>query len=269
MSVCQAIVLGIVQGLTEFLPISSSAHLTLIPWALHWPEPGLLFDTVLHVGTLAAIVAYFWHEILRILGAWFGSLRTRRIDNPDARIAWLLILGTIPAVLAGLVLEDLVEQVLGTPAIVAAILILTGVVLFVSDRLGRKDRSLEQLKAGDAIVIGVAQACAILPGLSRSGATMAGGLVRGLTRQDAARFSFLLALPITFGAAAQQIYKAAKVGLSSAEWLPMVLGALVALIAGYLAIRLLLGYVRSHSLRPFAIYCWVVGIAGLVLAWVR
>lgn len=269
MSVFQAIVLGIVQGLTEFLPISSSAHLTLIPWALKWPEPGLLFDTVLHLGTLVAIVAYFWQDIRRILRAWFGSLRTRCIDNPDAHIAWLLIHGTIPAVLAGILLEDLVEQLLSTPSIVAAILILTGVLLFVSDRLGRKNRSLEQLKVGDAIAIGVAQACAILPGLSRSGATMAGGLVRGLARQDATRFSFLLALPITFGAAAQQIYKATRVGLSDAELLPMVLGALVALITGYLAIRLLLGYVRRHSLRPFAIYCWVVGIAGLVLAWVR
>ncbi len=269
MSTLQAIILGIVQGLTEFLPISSSAHLALVPWVLGWPVPSLTFDTVLHMGTLVAVVAYFWGDIWRILGAWWQSLRTRRIDNPDARLAWLLILATLPAVLAGVLLEDLVEGLLSTPAVVAAFLIVTGVLLFVSDRVGRKQRTLEQLNTLDAVSIGVAQACAIIPGLSRSGLTIAAGLFRGLTREEAARFAFLLALPITFGAAAQQVYIAARAGLSSADLLPMLLGAGAALVAGYLAIRLLLGYVRSHSLRPFAYYCWVVGVAGLVLAWLR
>lgn len=269
MSVLQAIILGVVQGLTEFLPISSSAHLTLVPWALNWPLPTLTFDTVLHIGTLVAVVTYFWHDIWRILGAWWQSLRTRRVDSPDARLAWLLIVATIPAALAGYFLEDLVAQILSTPAAVATVLLFTGVLLFVCDRLGQKQRTLQELNPGDALAVGLAQACAIIPGLSRSGATMAAGLLRGLTRADAARFSFLLALPITFGAAAQQLYKAARGGLSGAEWLPLLLGALTALVTGYLAIRLLLGYVRSHSLRPFACYCWAVGIAGLVLAWLR
>ncbi len=269
MTTLQALVLGLVQGLAEFLPISSSAHLTLVPWVLGWPLPDLTFSTVLHVGTLVAAVAYFWGDIWRILGAWWKSVRTRTIETPDARLAWLLILATIPAVLAGVLLEDLVEDLLGTPAVMGAFLLVTGVLLFVSDRLGRRQRDLSALTVVDAAAIGVAQACAIIPGLSRSGLTISTGLFRGLTREEAVRFSFLLALPVTAGAAGYQVLKALRAGLGGVEWTPMVLGAAVALVSGYLAVRLIMGYVRSHSLRPFAVYCWLAGTAVLVLACVR
>jgi undecaprenyl-diphosphatase len=269
MSVFQAVILGIVQGLTEFLPISSSAHLTLVPWALGWELPSLSFDTVLHMGTLTAVVFYFWRDIVSLLRAWWQSLRTRRLETAEARVAWLLIVATIPAVITGYFFEDVVAAILGTPVAVASILVGTGVLLFVCDSLGRRERTLLQLNLGDALAVGLAQSCAILPGLSRSGATMAAGLSRGLTREAAARFSFLLSLPITLGATVHQSYKVVRAGLTGAQVAPLVVGPLVALVTGYLAIRLLLGYVRAHSLRPFAYYCWALGLAGLILAWVR
>jgi len=269
MSIFQAIVLGIVQGLTEFLPISSSAHLTLVPWALGWELPSLSFDTVLHLGTLVAVTTFFWHDIVSLLSAWWQSVRTRRLDTAEARVAWLIIVGTIPAALAGYFLEDVVSEILGTPVIIACILMVTGILLFVCDRLGRKERTLQEINLKDALAVGLGQACAIFPGLSRSGTTMAAGLLCGLTGEDAARFSFLLALPITLGATLQQSYKLISAGLENVAIGPLVVGPLVAMVTGYLAIRLLLGYVRAHSLRPFAYYCWAVGLAGLVLAWVR
>ncbi|MHB1293485.1 MAG: undecaprenyl-diphosphatase UppP [Anaerolineae bacterium] len=269
MSVLQAVVLGLLQGATEFIPVSSSGHLVLIPWLLGWEDPSLLFDVIVHLGTLCAVVVYFWADIVALLvGAW-QSLRDRNLDTPAKRLPWLLVLATIPAAVLGYLIEDYVEQLFGAPQTVAILLLVTGGLLVASETLGRRVRSLEQIRISDAAAVGLAQAVAIIPGISRSGATMAMGLGRGLQRDAAARFSFLMSLPIIAGAAGSQILSAAETGFETLNPAPLAAGFVVAALSGYLAIRFLLNYVRAHSLRPFAYYCWIAGLILLVLTFVR
>jgi undecaprenyl-diphosphatase len=266
----QAIVLGILQGATEFLPVSSSGHLVLFPWALNWPNPGLAFDTMAHWGTLVAVLAVFYRDLVKIVRDWFSQVFMRRPSTENARLGWLIIVGTIPGVVLGLIGEDFFEQLFSTPAWVAFFLLVTAAILTVSERLGKRTKEAEQLLLWEVLLIGAAQGLAIAPGISRSGATIAMGLLIGLRRPAAARFSFLLSVPIVFGAGSMQLVKwVMETDPGTAAVLPMVLGFLAAAISGYVCVRFLLSYLQRGKLYPFAIYCTAVGVFSLVLAALR
>jgi len=267
MNAFQAIVLGLVQGATEFLPISSSGHLVLVPWLLGWDEPGLAFDIMVHWGTLVAVVAFFWRDLFILARGWVQSFAVRRLNEPEARLAWLIILGTLPGALMGYLWESFFEGLFGSPAKVAGLLLVTGTALAASERLGKRQRRMSDLNILDSLLISFAQGCAIAPGISRSGATMAAGLLLGLKREAAARYSFLLATPIILGAGALQLGKLLASGGVSGQLVPLVLGFLSAAASGYLCIELLLSYLRRGKLYIFAIYCWVVGATCLLIAW--
>lgn len=270
MNLLQAIVLGIVQGATEFIPVSSHGHLLLIPWLFGWEEPGLLFDTMLHWGTLFAVFVYFRRDLANIITSVIRDLlRGTPFASPDSRLGWLVVLATIPAALFGFLFEEQLETLFTDPVSVAISLIISGVILWVSETLGNRTRGLEALNWKDAVWIGLAQAVAILPAISRSGSTIATGLALGLERPTAARFSFLMSAPIVFGAGLLQVADVAETGIPRDTALLMVAGLVAAGITGYLCIRFLISYLATRSLRTFAIYCWVVGAAALVLALVR
>ncbi len=266
MDLMQAIWLGILQGLTEFLPISSSAHLILMRYWFGWeigdPQTELMFDLALHVGTLVAIVMYFWRDLARIGGAVFSSDPTRIVDK---RLAWGILVGCIPAALVGALFDEVIEEFFRSQyALIGSLLIGIGILMAVVDRLGRKERSIESMGVIDAFLIGVAQAFALIPGFSRSGITIIAGLMLGLQREAAARFSFLLATPITFGAAVWSFRKAFKEGIPPDMIVPMLAGGASALVVGWLCIAFLIRYLRTRSLMPFVVYRVVIGVATLV-----
>lgn len=265
----QALILGMVQGVTEFLPISSSGHLVLVPWLLGWEDPGLAFDTFLHLGTLVAVLAYFRHDLWSLALAWAGSLRERSLGNPQARIAWLIIWGTLPAVVMGLTLESLFERLFAAPVWVSILLLVTGLLLFLGERVQKSESRMESLTWFDGLLVGLAQGVAIAPGVSRSGATISAGLWRGLRREEAARFSFLLATPAILGANLLQLWDLAKLSGAEQGASTLLLGFLAAAISGYLAIRFLLGFLKRRSLHPFSIYCFFLGTLTLLLALLR
>ena len=270
MSILQAIILGIVQGLGEFLPISSSAHLILVPWAFGWhfliDNPGLnkTFDVALHAGTLIAVVAYFWRDILRLLAAFFHSLARRRVQTTDEKLAWLLLISTVPGALLGVALESFVENQLGKPYIIAILMIAFGVVLWVVDSRAAQTRSLDRLGWLDALWIGLAQALALAPGVSRSGITIVMGRVLRLKREAAVRYSFLLSVPIVAGAAGYKALELVRGGMPAGMSGPFLAGILSAAVAGWAAIWLLLRYVRTHGFGMFAVYRFAVGGAVLL-----
>jgi undecaprenyl-diphosphatase len=266
MDIVQAIILGLVQGVSEFVPISSSGHLVLVPWLLGWPPPGLVFDTMVHWGTLVAVLAYFWRDFIALASAWGRSLASRNLGEPEARIAWLIIVGTLPAALMGYVGEDFFESLFAAPAWAAGLLLVTGLILALSEWLGKRWKEPHQLAFLDSILIGIAQGCAIAPGISRSGATIAAGLFRGLKREAAARYSFLLATPIIFGAGLLQLLDLFKMESATAHLPALILGFLAAAFSGYLCIRFLLSYLQQGKLYVFAIYCWLAGGASLLIA---
>jgi undecaprenyl-diphosphatase len=264
-SAARAIVLGILQGLGEFLPISSSGHLIVVPWLMGWPDSGLAFDVALHLGTLAAVAFAFWRDWVRLIGAGLRGIASGKpFADPDARLLWYVALATIPGAVVGKLLDEWAETVFRSPALVSLTMALMGLVLWLADR--RANRSTgETVSLRDAILIGLAQACAIIPGTSRSGATISMALFLGQRRESAARFSFLLALPITFGAA---LVKVPHLLRSSADTGPVVLGMLAAAVSGFLAIRLLLAYVRIRDYKPFVYYRFAFALLvwGLLLA---
>ena len=266
MDIVQAIILGLVQGVSEFVPISSSGHLVLVPWLLGWPPPGLVFDTMVHWGTLVAVLAYFWRDFMALASAWGRSLASRNLSEPEARIAWLIIVGTLPAALMGYVGEDFFESLFAAPAWAAGLLLVTGLILALSEWLGKRWKEPHQLAFLDSILIGIAQGCAIAPGISRSGATIAAGLFRGLKREAAARYSFLLATPIIFGAGLLQLLDLFEMENATAHLPALILGFLAAALSGYLCIRFLLSYLQRGKLYVFAIYCWLAGGASLLIA---
>ncbi|MGE5455071.1 MAG: undecaprenyl-diphosphate phosphatase, partial [Methylocystaceae bacterium] len=194
MSLIEAIIMGLVQGLGEFLPISSSAHLILVPWLFKWTDPGLIFDIGLHLGTLIAVLVFFWQDWIKLLKGAFGGTR-----STEGRLFWYLVLATIPGVLIGFMLESKAETVFRSPVLIAIMLIIMGVLLYWADQRGKKRVDLENIKLSSALTIGFSQALAIIPGVSRSGITMTTALLLGLKREEAARFSFLLSTPIIFG----------------------------------------------------------------------
>ncbi len=254
--VLQALVIGILQGLTEFLPVSSSAHLIVVPEFLGWKDPFLnsaAFDVMLHAGTLAALLIYFWRDLLRLLAAWIGSIRERRIGaDPDRRLAWLILVTMIPGALLGVALESFFDTFFRQHIILVAVfLVLGAAILWLAEQLAFLQRGLDNVNFRDAIVLGVAQAFALFPGFSRSGMTIAAGLYTGLTREAAARFSFLMGTPIIAGAAAWKARELLQSGLPSADVPALGVGMLGAAVAGLLAIAFLLEYLRRRTTAPF------------------
>lgn len=269
MNIIQAIVLGILQGATEFIPISSSGHLVLVPWLLGWDSPGLVFDTVVHWGTLVAVLAYFWRDWWELITSWLAGLVRWDWSERQARLMWLLILGTLPAAVIGYLLEDFFESLFGAPLWVSLFLLVTAGLLALSEWLGQQTRDTQDLRWPDALVIGLGQAAAIAPGISRSGATIAAGLLRGVKRADAARFSFLLSTPIIFGAGLFKLTDLFSVPDVSPQLGLLAAGFLAAALSGYLCIRFLLRYLQRGRLYPFAIYCACFGIFCFVVALLR
>lgn len=273
MTLLEAIVLGIVQGLTEWLPISSTAHLRLVPALLGWSDPGAAFTAVIQIGTLAAVLVYFRADIVRILRAVFaGLVRGKPIDSPDARLGWMIALGTVPVVIFGLAFESWIDRELRSLHVIAGALIVLALVLAVAewlvcrvkDACGR--RALADLGWGDAAVVGLAQALALIPGSSRSGVTLTAGLFLGMTRETAARFSFLLSLPAVFAAGIYKLLKHRHELLGSQEMaLNLAVATIISGIVGYASIALLLRYLRTRTTLVFIVYRLVLGAAVLVL----
>lgn len=259
MSILQAIVLGITQGVTEFAPISSSGHLILVPWALGWPklaDPDLnkTFDVALHIGTLTGALVYFRADVGRYLAAWVRSVRARSIGAVDERLAWALVVGTIPGVIAGAALENVVQEQLGQPILIATMLAVFGVVLYVVDRRARIRRGLRDLTVRDGLVLGVAQALALQPGISRSGITITAARAMGLGRADAARFSFLLSLPIIAGAGVYKGIDLVRTGMPPGMGGPFLWGFVSSAVSGFLVIAFLLSFLRRRDFGPFLWY---------------
>lgn len=269
----QAVVLGIVQGLTEFLPISSSAHLVLVPWLLGWTvesESAFVFNVLVQLGTLVSVILYFRRDLLAMARAMWAGLRRRQLlTDPDSRLGWMIVLASVPAGLAGLMLKGLVEQAFASPTAVCGFLLLNAAMMAGAERLARLERSLKTVTSADALWIGAAQALALFPGISRSGSTISAGILRRLFRPEAARFSFLMSIPVMVAAGLVAGLDLAGSSSSSQQIGPLLAGFTTAAIVGYLAIGWLLGYLARRSLTPFAVYCAAVGLAGLVLSLVR
>jgi undecaprenyl-diphosphatase len=273
MNILQAIVLGAVQGGTEFLPISSSAHLVLVPWVLGWQIDEAFtfpFDVLVQWGTLLAVITYFRMDLWAIAsGALHALWRGRPLSEPGARLGWLLVLSSLPAAGLGLLAKPWVEASLLRPWAVSVFLLGTALLLLLGERLGRQSSRLPDMRWRDALWIGLAQALSLFPGISRSGATIAGGLLRDFRRADAARFSFLMAVPVMIGAGIIALADLFSQPAPLAHLAPLLIGFLTAAVVGYLAIAWLLSYLARGSLRGFALYCVLVGILGLSLSVIR
>jgi undecaprenyl-diphosphatase len=284
----QGLILGIVQGLAEFLPVSSSAHLVLVPWLLAWPPHGLTYDVALHMGTLAALLVYFWRDWWRLVAAWLpagqlpatggavegvtsehvsGDVQTEQGIN--RRLGISLVVATIPAAILGALFSDRVEESLRLPVLIALLLAMAGILLAAADRAGIKRLGLEAIGPVQALAIGVAQALALAPGVSRSGVTLAAALFLGLTREAAARFVFLMAAPITAGAGVFQLRHLAKEGIAANERSVFLIGIAASFVVGLAAIHFLLGYVRRRSLDVFVWYRVAVAVLVIFVAILR
>jgi undecaprenyl-diphosphatase len=270
----QAIVLGIVQGLTEFLPVSSSGHLILVRDLLHWPDPGLAFDVALHAGTLVAILIYFASLWIRIIRAAFGA--NVRIDGGTGELTpeelkqqrfllWLLVLGTIPGAIIGKLFEKQAEETFRQPALVASLMIVVALIMWWGEKVGSMRKNLTQVTVPDALTVGLAQATAIMPGVSRSGSTIAAALFRGLNRDAAARFSFLLATPIIAGACVLNALHLRHTGIPADMKQAFLVGTAVSAVVGYITIAAFIRYLRTQTLKIFIVYRIIFGIIVLAL----
>ncbi len=262
MDLIQTIFLALIQGLTEFLPISSSAHLILFPKLLGWDDQGLAFDVAVHIGSLVAVLTYFRRDIVPMVADWFKHISGGGASQ-NSRLAWAVILGTVPAGLAGLALKDLVEGRLRSPLIIATTTVLFGLLLWWADAKGKRKRDEHSLSIGDVLLVGCAQAIALFPGTSRSGITMTAGLFLGLSREAAARFSFLLSIPIILLAGGFNAWELVQ-GAGSPDWGAMLLGVAVSGLSAFLCIHLFLKLIERMSMLPFVIYRLLL---GAVLLW--
>src|SRR6478609_1471736 len=268
MSWFEAVVLGVVQGLTEFLPISSNAHLRFVGAAFGWSDPGAAFTAIIQIGTELAVLVYFARDIARIVSAWVASLFNARMRNdPDARMGWLIIVGSIPIIILGLLFQKQIETNLRDLRIIAIALVAFSLVLYVADRRGAKNRELADLTVGHGVVYGLAQALALIPGVSRSGGTITAGLFLGYTRSAAARYSFLLAIPAVLGSGLYEVYKSFKGGVHGAQvvWGPTILATVLAFAVGLSVIAWLLRYLNRGSFVPFVVYRVVLGLTVLAM----
>lgn len=266
MPLYQAIVLAIVQGLTEFLPVSSTAHLVLFPWFAGWKDPGLTFDVALHAGTLVAVVIFFWRMWVEMLKAAVGLGDS---ENPEVRqnrrLFWLLVICTIPAGIAGLAFEKQAESAFRTPLVIGLALIVVGLIMWWGEAVSRDSESLKEVTLWDSVVVGIAQAFAVIPGVSRSGSTMTAGLFRSMKRETAARFSFLLSTPIIAGAALKKGLEVRHEGLPPDMRMPFLVGIVVSAIVGYIVIGWLIRYLERRTFRVFVIYRIALGVIVLAL----
>lgn len=269
-STFQAIVLGIVQGLTEFAPVSSSGHLILVPWLFNWTfflehqDLNKTFDVALHVGTFVGAAGYFRSDIVRYVRALFRSIKRRAISSVDERLAWVLAIGTLPGALVGALAEDFIQEQLGQVWLIAMMLAVFGILLYVVDRRASSARSMDDLRLRDGLLIGVAQAMALQPGISRSGVTITAARAAGLDRRSAARFSFLLSLPIIAGAGVFKGIQVVQEGLPPGTAGPFLWGTIASAVSGFLVIWALLAYLRRRDFAPFVFYR--LALAGLVFA---
>jgi len=270
MPIYQAIVLAIVQGFTEFLPVSSSAHLFLVPWLLGWPDQGLDFDIALHIGTLVAVLVYFFKDWLQIAAQAVGINYGKDPDlKQSPRLLWYLVLASVPAGLIGLKFKDQIETTLRSPFVMGTMLILIGLLLWVAERRSSRVKHIGQLTLTDTLLIGTSQALALIPGTSRSGITISTGLFRGLTHSAAARFSFLLSTPIVAASGLKSLYDLKKHGLSDGMLTPFLVGIIGSALVGIAVIAFFLKIIRKHGLAPFIAYRIVFGIVVIALAIVR
>ena len=269
MSTLEAIVLGLVQGLTEFLPISSTGHILFVPALAGWPDPGAAFSAVIQLGTMAAVLVYFradlWRMALAFLKSFTGDRPLWKSEDSDGRIGWYIVLGTIPIAIIGIVFKDQIENNVRTLSLVAIVMILFSFVLMAADLKGAQDRDVKELTLKDGIIIGLFQALALIPGVSRSGSTISGGLFLGLNRESATRYSFLLSVPAVV---LSGLFELRNIGDSTGASVgigPTVIATLLAFISGYFAIAFLLRFVRTHNFSVFVIYRVAVGVLMLVL----
>ncbi|GAM09721.1 undecaprenyl-diphosphatase [Geobacter sp. OR-1] len=260
-----ALLLGALQGLTEVLPISSSGHLILLPRLLGWPESGLTFDVALHLGTMLALCAYFWRDIVELTMNFFSGLSGKGVRSPQQRLPFYIIAGTIPAAVVGKMFEEPIENVFRTsPMLIAGFLIGFGLLLAFADTMGAKRWKLERLTFGSALMVGLAQCLALIPGVSRSGITITAALLLGYNRETSARFSFLLSLPIVAGAGILKLGHLFKHGIPTGETRPLLIGVAVSAIFGYASVAFLLKYVQRNSLYLFVWYRLIAG-AGVIV----
>lgn len=265
MSTLEAIVLGLVQGLTEFLPISSSGHLRIVPALLGWEDPGAGFTAVIQLGTMAAVLIYFRADLWRIASAWLRELRVPiRQSSQDAKLGWFIVLGTIPISIFGFLFSDQIESGARSLYLIGSALILFSFVMILAERVGTQRRHLTEMNGRDGLFVGMAQALALIPGISRSGATISAGLLRGFDRVAAARYSFLLSIPAVVLSGLFELRKIGEDGNASAS--ATAVATLVAFLSGYLAIAWLLRYLSTHTLGVFVVYRIVLGVLVLALA---
>ncbi len=263
MTIIQSIVLGIVQGLGEFLPISSSAHLVITPWLLNWNDPGLSFDVALHLGTLFAVLSYFWKDWLRLISSFFKSCAERKIgDDIDRRLVWFILIASVPGAVIGFLLEKEAETHFRNPLLIAGMMILMGAAMFWIDKTSNGKKRIDSITFIDSFLIGLSQAIAIIPGVSRSGITITTALSRKLDRETSARFSFLLSTPIIAGASLLKVPKLFHNGID----INIIAGLLASAIFGFLSIKYLIRYVSNHSYNIFVYYRFVFGAIVIIVA---
>ena len=263
MSWVEAVILGIVQGFTEFLPISSSGHLLIVPYLFGWADPGAAFTAVIQLGTMAAVLLFFWRDILRIASAWARSLWTPALRGAhDARMGWYIVIGTIPIAVAGVLFTHQIEGMVRDLRLTATMLIVFGVLLYAADKLSPQKKTIRDLTLRDGIVYGLAQMLALIPGVSRSGATITAGRALGYDREAAARFSFLLSIPAIV---LSGFFELRGVGQGNVAWAPTILATIVSFAVGYASIGWLLKFLTSHSVLVFTVYRVIAGLAIFVL----
>lgn len=277
MTALEAIILGAIQGLTEFIPISSSAHLLIIRWVFGWEAKGVAFDAVIHLGTLLALLLFFGQDWYSVGRACLATTRFARRKAPviavastsavPAMLLWPIVLACIPAGLIGFLFDDVIEgKFRNAPVLTGVLLIAMGIVLYLADRMGRKSRPMHAVRTRDWLFIGIAQALAVIPGVSRSGITISAGLMSGLEREAAARFSFLVGAPVIFGAGIWELHKVMKAGLTGADAMPLILGVVASTIVGYACIKFLIEYLRKRSTALFVVYRVALGV-GVIAAY--
>ncbi|GAA1320255.1 undecaprenyl-diphosphate phosphatase [Leucobacter albus] len=267
MGIFEAIILGIVQGLTEFLPVSSSAHLRVTSELLGIGDAGAAFTAITQIGTEAAVIVFFWRDIVRIIGRWAKSLSGKTVprNDPDAKMGWWIILGTIPIVVLGLLFQDAIETTLRSLWFTAISLIVFGLLLGVADRVGQKVRPIEKLTWKHGLIYGLAQAASLIPGVSRSGGTITAGLFMGYKREAAARYSFLLAIPAVLGSGFYQVFKVIKSPENQTPWSMTIVATVVAFAIALVVIGFFMRYISKRSFMPFVIYRVLIGAAIIVL----
>lgn len=260
MTIIQAIIYGIVQGITEFLPVSSTAHLTLMPWLFGWKDPGVVFDVALHLGTAAAVILFFWKDWIKYITAGFTKPRSK-----DGMLFWMLVIATVPGGIAGLLLDKYMEN-FRNPALIGVMLIIMGIVLYYTDKMGKNEIDLEHMGYFKGLIVGISQVFAIIPGVSRSGITMSTGRLLGVEREDIAKFTFLISAPIILG---DGLYHATKIGSVAADKVSFVIAVLTAAVSGALSIKFLLNYLRTKGFGIFAIYRFILGAVVIAIYFIK